>query len=663
MSDPFWFFPNLNNGEESGLNESGIEVFKPPESLARETVQNILDHPDDSGRPCIAEFEYLDLPASEFPGREYFTRVFRSCKQHVLRDLPDGAGNERNFFDEGLRILGGATIPTLRIGDKNTTGLVGGDDERGKPFWRLIRGQGYSSQEGMGGGTYGIGQRAPFAASALRTIIYSTRLATGDEAFVAKAILASHPNPDTGELTQSKGWWCLPPAGNGWHAIRDPARIPARFRRGEPGTDLYVLGYKVRDWIEVTRRAVLQNFFAAIDYGLLQVRLINNGTLLDEITKENLEEKLLAAAEQARSNPSEYKRGLGTTLYYLRALHNPYGGAPFTRNIPGLGTVKLFVHRDTHDPDVPERWTCMRKPLWVVEDHGSSLLSRFAAVLVCDSEEANKILARMEDPRHSRWHEEEMRNPTESERRQARDARLALKRFVTDTLRSLRESTSEKEQDIPLLGRFLPMETDPDEEPANGAATEPSGGATQDETGHRTTKSATGSVKGSARKTKPPRIRVKTIGAGGGGLSNGGDGGGSGGGSRVGSGGDVGGGDSGCKPGGQGKGEDPGVTGAGPQAKVLTSTDVTFRGYFVNGAYHVVLHADSDVTGDLVLEAVGEDNSTNPVVLITAMDSDTGENLQVHASRVVGVKVQGGRPRHLAIVMTPGEKVCLQLGG
>lgn len=663
MSDPMWFFPDLNLGEEKGLNESGIETFKHPESLARETMQNILDHTDGSGRPCIAEFEYLDLPCSEFPGLAYFTRVFESCKRHVLKDMPDGAGNEQNFFDEGLRILHSETIPTLRVGDKNTTGLVGGDDEKGRPFWRLIRGQGYSSQEGVGGGTYGIGQRAPFAASAVRTIIYSTRLATGDVAFVAKAILASHPNPEGKGLSQPVGWWCLPPDQNRWRAVRDPTMIPARFLRADTGTDLYVLGYRVRDWMEVTRRAVLQNFFAAIDSGLLQVRLIENGTLQDEITKENLQKQIQAAAERARSNRSEYRRGLVTTLYYLQALRSPYGGAPFTRDIPGLGTVKLFVHRDTCDLEVPERWTCMRKPLWVVEDHGSSLLSRFAAVLVCDSDEANRLLARMEDPRHSRWHEEEMRNPTEAERRQARDARLALKNFVTETLRSLRESTSEKEQDIPLLGRFLPLETDPDEEPATGFATESRGGATQDETGHRTTKSAESLVKGAARKTKPGGIRVTTTEPSGGGPSPGGDGGGSGGGGSGGSGGERGGGVTGGKPGGQGKGEDPGAAGEGPQAKVLKTTDVTFRGYFAGGAFHVVLHAGSDVMGDLVLLAVGEDNTTNPVVLMSAIDSDTGTNLEVRGSRVVGVEVQAGRPRRLAIVMTPDEKACLQMGG
>src|SRR5438128_2355166 len=173
-ADPCWLFPYLNGGEESGLNEAGIESFKRADSLGRETVQNILDHPDGSGLPRIAEFDYIDLPASEFPGLAEFTNVFTGCRDFVLPQLKGKkVGNEEKFFAEGLKVLSSSTIPVLRIGDLNTTGLVGADLDRDKPFFRLLRGQGFSTTEGKGGGTYGIGQRAPFAYSALRTVLYS----------------------------------------------------------------------------------------------------------------------------------------------------------------------------------------------------------------------------------------------------------------------------------------------------------------------------------------------------------------------------------------------------------------------------------------------------------------------------------------------------------
>ncbi|RKH41312.1 hypothetical protein D7Y23_33260 [Corallococcus sp. AB050B] len=58
---PRWFFAPLGGREESGLNESGIETFKSSRSLGHETCQNMLDHRDKNGKPCIATFDYLDL--------------------------------------------------------------------------------------------------------------------------------------------------------------------------------------------------------------------------------------------------------------------------------------------------------------------------------------------------------------------------------------------------------------------------------------------------------------------------------------------------------------------------------------------------------------------------------------------------------------------------
>jgi len=362
-SGPEWFFPPLGGGEENGLNESGIEHFKRPESLGRETCQNIVDNRDASGKPAIAEFELLALSPSEFPGHADFVRVFAACRDYVLLALGEakgGTGNEAKFFETGMAVLGGKTIPTLRIGDENTTGLSGNDADRTKPFWRLLKGQGFSNLQGVGGGTYGIGQRAPFAHSAIRTLLYSTRLVGGEEAFVAKSILASHLSPfPPSRKTQNKGWFCHTPAQGTeeWTAIRDPKQIPPRFRRMKVGTDIYVTGFLMPDWERRIRDSVLVNFFSAIDRGLLEVRIKKDGKLVVEINRANLEQHLLQAADEAQTlvkkrqlTKTEYRDGLGATIYYLKALRNPLGGTPITKTIEDVGEVKLYVHRDVHDP-------------------------------------------------------------------------------------------------------------------------------------------------------------------------------------------------------------------------------------------------------------------------------------------------------------------------
>jgi len=233
-----WFFPNLSGGEEQGMNETGIQSFKKAASLGRETCQNIGDVRIGNGDPAIATFELINLPVDEFPGKDEFIEKFKACRDYVLEGLPDGTGNEQKFFERGLKLLQQETIPVLRIGDENTTGLIGLDNDRSKSFFRLLKLQGASSEQGVGGGTYGIGQRAPFAHSGLRTVLYSTRTEEG-RAFIAKSILASYPDPVTGHMTQSKGWWCnIAESGEDWSTIRNDGEIPERFRREEIGTDL-----------------------------------------------------------------------------------------------------------------------------------------------------------------------------------------------------------------------------------------------------------------------------------------------------------------------------------------------------------------------------------------------------------------------------------------
>lgn len=678
-------FPLLNGGEESGLSESGIESFHRPEALGRETCQNILDNRDQSGRPGIAEFEYLDLPVEAFPDVKAFKLVFEACSNHVLSVLKQGTGNERVFFENGSKLLSGRTIPTLRIRDENTTGLVGTDEDRASPFWRLLKGQGFSVLQGVGGGTYGIGQRAPFAHSDLRTVLYSTRLPSDEEAFVAKAILASHPSPFFGSrMAQSKGWFCYrhgDDSGNQtWSAIRGKD-VPALFRRSAVGTDLYIAGFQMTDWERRIRDSVLVNFFSAIDRGLLEVRIKRRGEVLTEVTRANLETKLLEAAAEAQRELTreEYKRGLGATLYYLKALRYPYNGAPAEKVVPNVGVVRLYVYRDQNDSAVPERWAAMRRPMMVVETHGSSLLRRFAAVLVCEDQRGNEFLSRMEDPTHSRWHEDEARNWTTEQKKQGREARLAIGRFVTETLRALRDPGA-AQQDVPLLGRYLPLEDDPTAENSIGDGIEPTGTITTNESGHLANVSSSGVQRGRARPAAPLPRAATTEGkegkesggefvAGGPGEEPGGGGAGTG----LGGGGQGNGHGPGVGPGTGGSGGTRGETRVpgtgsgfdhGPQgAKSLTPREVRFRSYGRGGRYRVILEAiKADVRGDIELRAVGED-SNYPLRLLGARDADAGTVHPVAGARIQAVELVMGQVRKIDVELEGGLTTCLTIGG
>jgi hypothetical protein len=306
-----WFFPLLSGGEEAGLNDPGIENFKKSHSLGRETIQNIGDARSKAAianhEPALADFDLLQMPVDDLPSSKQYKQILETCldyTNHRFKRKQDRETNGVEFFERAVDLLESKTLPVLRIRDRNTTGLAGSDDDkdRNRPWWRLIRGQGYSSREGVAGGTYGIGQRAPFAFSSLRTVIYYTRLPDGAEAFIAKAILCSFPHPDHQELTQNKGWFCRldttpkdPMKRTKWSGIRDPNAIPAHYRRDEIGTDLYIVGYQGgKNWKKELQRSVLRHFFAAIEQGALEVRisegdessLLSKETLMDTVKQE-----------------------------------------------------------------------------------------------------------------------------------------------------------------------------------------------------------------------------------------------------------------------------------------------------------------------------------------------------------------------------------------
>lgn len=651
-----WFFPKLGGGEEQGLNDAGIEEFKRGESLARETCQNIGDVRDGSGEPAIATFELLDLPANELPGLEEFKRIFEACRDSVLTGLSgdsesesqgaeEGPGNERAFFENGLTILNSDKIRVLRIGDENTTGLVGTDTDRSSPFYRLLKLQGASTPQGVGGGTYGIGQRAPFAHSALRTVLYSTRTSEGNM-FIAKSILASLQHPETQELTQSKGWWCNPgEEGESWATIRDSEEIPKRFGREAIGTDIWVTGFQRTDWETSIRHSVLQHFFAAIGNGHLIVQLVESGTLIVRITAANLESELHRAADEARTvlPTSEYQKGIGSAIYFHKALEQPYNGKPFETEINKIGTVKLYLYRDPENRDLPDRWATMRKPMIIVESFGSGLLSRFAAVLVCDNDEGNNYLAQLENATHERWDAEETRNWTEQQKAEAKQVISQIKAFVRETLKAVRGDDMEQQQDIPFLGRYLPADDDEDGQPDSNASNDLSGDTTENETGERRTRDRSEPVTGVARPNAPVTSDKPGTGpSSGSGTGNGG------------------GDDDGAGPGsGDGGGNDS--PGDGRENEILSPRSVHFRSFRSGSGYRVVLNSFEDIIGDLELRAVGED-SDEAIQISNAEIHFTGEMLKVDESRICDLVLPAGEKISLQIELQNDLDLCLTMG-
>lgn len=459
MSETKWFFPTTQGGEESGLNDPGIEFFRKSGSLARETIQNSGDARVDLSKPVIVTFELLQLPVASFPGVDRFREVVEQCRNYVLKSCKTEQQkdeNGRKWFEKALGLLSGTHLPVLRIRDENTTGLEGGERDEDKAWVRLIKKQGSASMHGAGGGTFGIGQRAPFAFSGLRTVFYSTMTRNGKHAFTGKTILSSFR--DREYVYRPIGFWGTQSEDQpGVVAVRDSDLIVEPFRRTSVGTDLYVMGFEPQGWRDAIADSVAYNFFAAIQGGGLVIRLLSdegdlefNSTTIEQLVDERY--RVLMARATSKTSKKDVRDTLGVTRHYLKALQSPTGGKPsFSLQHPELGRVELYV---TLDPEAPSRTAFMRRPRIRVYERTQNLLSGYAAVLLCEDPGGNDLLARMEDPSHSEWSRERLPGGAG---RPSGDKLLAdIYDFVRASLKKLAQQDSETPQDLPDLGRYLP---------------------------------------------------------------------------------------------------------------------------------------------------------------------------------------------------------------
>ncbi|WP_291982459.1 hypothetical protein [Luteitalea sp.] len=406
------------------------------------------------------EFELLQMPRQSLPWLMELKTLIEACERHNQDPRSDHQiNNGPDFFSTAAALLLRRDLPVLRIRDTGTSGLFGDDSDTSSPWYRLIRKQGAAQMHGAGGGTFGIGQRAPFAASGLRTVFYSSKSRTG-EAFIGKSILASFDWQ--GQIRQPVGYWGVPTNGDRHVRALKDAEIPPAFRRSEQGLDLYVTGCDEASVPWPVLDEALVNCFASVLAGVLEVSLKwpGKGVL---ITKSNILTVLKARVEQFPANRAADRKRLENAYHYALALVDDSDKRRvFTYQSPQLGELKLYVRRD---PSAPNRTVHMRRPRTVVFEKGRNVIAGYAAVLLCDNPKGNKLLARLEDPTHTKW----MR-----ERQGGQEILGEVTDFVRRVLEELASSGGDEPEDIPDLGDYLPDEDDPGTSSGSGANAPPS---------------------------------------------------------------------------------------------------------------------------------------------------------------------------------------------
>ena len=436
MSKIGWRFPPTNGGIVAGYNDPGIAHFggAPLASLARETIQNSLDARLSSGEPVHVSFEEIHVEPNEI-GRDELSVAIDACI-----DEPTNDDKVRDALNRAKTSIGADKIPCLRVSDRNTTGLKGDQ-------WRaLVKMQGVSHKPDVlgAGGSHGIGKYAPFLFSDLRTVFYWTCYkdnGTPIEQFQGKSVLISHQSNE-GE-TQGTGFYgyvenCTELKGS---EIPSTFRLPEKVD-GSPvfGTSIVISGFNVaQDWRQLIASSVIENFFHAIQIGVLDVLLEPDETESDpdlfEINKDTLAEwfdRLQNSNENDEDNGDDESSLIEQALTFWH-VSTSSGPVEETQD-PDLGHCRLWVRVDD---GLPSRVALVRQTGMLITTQQQGLIRfpgyrEFAAVCVFEDPEGNELLRQMENPKHDQFEPDRL---PENDRVRGRRALRRITKWIRDAVR------------------------------------------------------------------------------------------------------------------------------------------------------------------------------------------------------------------------------------
>ena len=428
-----WNFPSNNFGTLNGIGEAGIETFKgaPYRSLAREICQNSLDARASQSKPVRVVFSLASWQRKEIPG---YTEL-RDSISHCLEFWKE-QGNKKtvDFFTDAESVFSAFSIDILRVSDYNTTGLTGSNKEYNSPWQDLVKASGVSSKGGSSGGSFGIGKSAPFACSRLRTVFYATKDINGLEAFQGIARLVSFrekgPYRDHDSITTGIGYYGETEKNS---AIRECRSLETGYRRNEPGTDVYVLGFMPsHDWKREMVKAILEDFLLAIYLHNLEVTVADTqitAATLGKITEE-------------------YKEEAPTAYNYYLVLTSPDTNT-VSGDFNGLGTVELriLIQNGLHR----QVMMCRMNGMKIFDKKHITASIEFAGICLLKDERINSYFREMENPQHNAWEPERHSNPTE-----AKKDRIALFKYIKDTVIDYGHNITVDEEDAEGVGQFLP---------------------------------------------------------------------------------------------------------------------------------------------------------------------------------------------------------------
>lgn len=444
MNYNIWRFPGNNFTTENGLNNADMETFKkdPMASLARETCQNSIDAKRPECSKAIVKFESFVLNQNDIPGIDRLKEEVYSCYEY--RKHP----NDKQELALMKECLNKDKIKCLRISDYNTIGLkdVFGIDESSK-FYLLTKGSGITDKGENTGGSKGVGKFASFVASAFNTVFYSTRNIAGEEGYLGISKLCSTVCKDNPrERTIGIGYYSSDDMNS---PISGQLNIQSNYRRNEPGTDIFILGFKGSDdWKKRIVTMVLDSFMCAIVFDELEVH-VDEVIISKDTVKKLVDSDYILNNNQKKNIKAQYDLLTEEGIYSE------------TFSINDLGNIKILLK--TYKKDVSDMATkqcvMIRYPYMKIRTLRKVSSVPCSAMCIIEKGELNTQLIRIENPQHTDWETNRLNSALKSEMDfQIETIEDTIYNYIADTL----SLGLEEESDIEGAGEYLPANTDGD---------------------------------------------------------------------------------------------------------------------------------------------------------------------------------------------------------
>lgn len=438
MNYNVWRFPGNNYTFENGLNNADMETFKkdPMASLARETCQNSIDAKREECSKAIIKFESFIINERDIPGVDRLKEEVYSCYDY--RKHPKDKAELNNM----KVALNKEKIRCLRISDYNTIGLrnVFGTDESSK-FYLLTRGSGITDKGENTGGSKGVGKFASFVASAFNTVFYSTKNIAGEEGYLGISKLCSTIcKDDPAQKTIGIGYYSSDETNK---PISGQFSIQPGYVRNEPGTDIYILGFKGSDdWEKRIITMVLDSFMCAIVFDELEVHV--DGVVISKETVGKLvSSEYIMNINQKRNIMAQYSLLTDDGIYSE------------TFNINDLGSIKILLKTYSKlEADIATKQCVMiRYPYMKIRTMRKISSVPCSAMCIIQKGELNKQLINIENPQHTDWETNRLEPALKKEMDfQIETIEETIYNYIADTLSLGQDDQS----DIEGASEFLP---------------------------------------------------------------------------------------------------------------------------------------------------------------------------------------------------------------